>query len=76
MQHPTLKWVLGMGAVAALAACSTDQTLDQGFDSHPLAAMEASVWVDDQGCKHWIIDDGIEGYLSPVLNRDGSPDCS
>ena len=61
--------------VASLAACGGSPTRDTGFDSHNLSDLAASIWVDPDGCKHWIIDDGIEGYMSPVLNLDGTPDC-
>ena len=60
---------------AFLAACGGSPTRDTGLDSHNLADMAATVWVDPDGCKHWIIDDGIEGYMSPILNLDGTPDC-
>lgn len=62
-------------AVLSLAACGGSPTRDTGLDSHDLADLAASIWVDPDGCKHWIIDDGIEGYMSPVLNLDGTPDC-
>ncbi len=35
-----------------------------------------TIWVDPDGCEHWIIDDGVEGYLSPRLDRFGKPVCS
>ena len=53
-----------------------DKTRDTGFDSGPLADMEAGIWVDPHGCDHWIIDDGVEGYLSARLADDGKPVCS
>lgn len=33
------------------------------------------VWVDPDGCKHWVMDTGREGFMSPMLNRDGTPVC-
>ena len=53
-----------------------DKTFDRGFDKKPLSELQAGIWVDPNGCDHWIIDDGIEGYLSPRLARDGRPVCS
>ena len=42
---------------------------DRGFDSKPLTELKAGIWVDPNGCQHWIIDDGIEGYLSNAYNQ-------
>lgn len=38
--------------------------------------MTAGIWVDPNGCDHWIIDDGVEGYLSMRLDPYGKPVCS
>lgn len=55
---------------------SVNQAFDRGFGSKSLADLQAGIWVDPNGCDHWIIDDGIEGYLSQRLSRDGKPVCS
>lgn len=34
-----------------------------------------TVWVDPDGCEHWVMDDGVEGYMSPHTNRQGIPVC-
>jgi hypothetical protein len=34
------------------------------------------IWVDPDGCQHWVMDDGFEGYMSPHLRRDGTPVCN
>lgn len=34
-----------------------------------------NVWVDPDGCEHWVMDDGIEGYMTPHVTRDGKPVC-
>ena len=61
-------------AVAALAFQTTDAAAQQrtvvGERYVP------TIWVDPTGCDHWIIDDGIEGYLSARLDPDGKPVCS
>ncbi len=49
---------------------------DYGINAHHLSTMIAGIWVDPHGCDHWIIDDGVEGYLSPRLTPDGRPVCS
>jgi outer membrane protein OmpA-like peptidoglycan-associated protein len=33
------------------------------------------IWVDPDGCEHWVMDDGVEGYMSPHTNRQGIPVC-
>jgi len=35
----------------------------------------AAIWVDPEGCEHWVLDLGVEGMMSPHLDRNGSPVC-
>jgi hypothetical protein len=65
-----------LGAPLLLAACGGDDTtLDYGLDSGPISEMVAGIWVDPNGCDHWIIDDGVEGYMTPRLDANGIPKC-
>ena len=68
--------VLGITATI-LAGCETGGQIgrDSGIDGGALQDGVANIWVDPDGCQHWYIDDGIEGYMSPRLNRDGTPYC-
>lgn len=69
----------GMLFVAVLAACEgngTDKTRDYGLDAKSLKELKAGIWIDPEGCDHWIIDDGYEGYLSARLDDQGRPVCS
>ena len=34
-----------------------------------------TIWVDPDGCEHWVMDDGWEGYMTPHVNRQGIPVC-
>ncbi|MBU2942976.1 OmpA family protein [Shimia thalassica] len=34
-----------------------------------------TVWVDPDGCEHWVMDDGAEGYMTPHVSRQGIPVC-
>lgn len=34
-----------------------------------------TVWVDPDGCEHWVMDDGVEGYMTPHVTRQGIPVC-
>jgi outer membrane protein OmpA-like peptidoglycan-associated protein len=33
------------------------------------------IWVDPDGCEHWVMDDGLEGFMTPHVRRDGTPVC-
>ncbi|MGR3503822.1 hypothetical protein [Pseudaestuariivita sp.] len=66
-------------ATMALSGClgnKVDKTVDRGLDSKHLSQLKAGIWVDPNGCDHWIIDDGVEGYLSARLDKYGKPVCS
>ncbi len=68
-------------AILLIAGCAefpagADKTRDRGVDGKHLSELQAGIWVDPNGCDHWIVDDGVEGYMSPRLARDGTPVCS
>jgi len=61
---------------ATLGACSNRPTdRDYGIDNSQMVEKSAGIWVDGNGCDHWIIDDGLEGYMSPRLTDEGKPVC-
>ena len=66
-------------AAAGLSACerlgNDNSVTDGGVDGGFLQDGVANIWVDPDGCQHWYIDDGLEGFMSPRLNRDGTPRC-
>lgn len=75
----TAKLIAVIGAATVLAGCygdKRDKTVDRWIDSKHLSQLQAGIWVDPNGCDHWIIDDGIEGYLSQRLDPYGKPVCS
>lgn len=55
-----------------------DNTSDRhlGVQNHLSNMRDAGIWVDPHGCDHWIVDEGIEGYMSPRLDPYGNPVCS
>ncbi|MEP2532005.1 hypothetical protein [Shimia sp.] len=73
-----IKGVLVLALGVGVSACDNkvDKTVDRGFDSDHISTMTAGIWVDPVGCDHWIIDDGVEGYLSQRLDPYGKPVCS
>ena len=66
-------------AATALVACErsgdNNDIVDGGIDGGFLRDGVANVWIDPDGCQHWYIDDGLEGFMTPRLNRDGTPVC-
>ncbi|MEM6728470.1 MAG: OmpA family protein, partial [Pseudomonadota bacterium] len=32
-----------------------------------------TIWVDPDGCEHWVMDDGWEGFMSLKVDRNGKP---
>ncbi len=78
----SLKTMAVLSAGFFITACEgplanqSDKTVDRGLDAKPLSQLKAGIWIDPNGCDHWIIDDGIEGYLSQRLDRSGKPVCS
>ena len=58
------------GAVALILVASGAQAQTSSEE------YTATIWIDPDGCDHWIIDDGVEGYLSARLTPDGRPVCS
>ena len=82
------KALLALTAAGFLAGCGEgaiglmhppvgpDKSHDKGRDAKHLSQLKAGIWVDPNGCDHWIIDDGVEGYLSARLDKYGKPVCS
>lgn len=73
--------VSATACLVALAACDTDNSGDKTVDRQfigrsSLQELSPGIWVDPRGCDHWLIDDGVEGYLSARLGPDGKPVCS
>jgi len=77
-----------IGAAALIALVGTGQVAmaqsGGGFFSNVLGIlsgdrdtrdMKAVIWVDPDGCEHWVMDDGWEGYMTPHVNRQGIPVC-
>lgn len=74
-----IKGLAVLGVAFTLAACDgpgRDMTRDTHSDTGDLSNLIAGIWIDPNGCQHWIIDDGVEGYLSARLDRYGKPICT
>ena len=47
-----------------------------GANADAPGSHQAGIWVDPDGCQHWVMDLGVEGMMSPVLTKDGKPVCN
>jgi outer membrane protein OmpA-like peptidoglycan-associated protein len=52
---------------AAQAQSGTRATKDERY--------VPTIWIDPDGCEHWVMDDGAEGFGDNRLRRDGTPIC-
>ncbi|KZX93815.1 cell envelope biogenesis protein OmpA [Sulfitobacter sp. HI0040] len=59
---------LGLQTSVASAQTPSQGGRDQGI-------YLPTIWVDPDGCEHWVMDDGAEGYMTPHTNRQGIPVC-
>ena len=62
---------------AAAAETSVDGTPILSTQSRTIVGEQyiPGIWVDPDGCEHWVMDDGVEGYMTPHVNRQGIPVC-
>jgi len=67
---------LAAGSLSACAEIPADKSADRGINAHHLTTLKAGIWIDPEGCDHWIIDDGVEGYMSERVDDYGKPICS
>lgn len=58
--------LLAFGLIAGTATNAAAQSSTE---------LKATIWVDPDGCEHWVMDTGIEGFMSSHLDADGMPVC-
>lgn len=58
-----------LSIAAAPASAQSQQRIITGERYVP------TIWVDPDGCEHWVMDDGAEGFMSPHVTPDGKPVC-
>jgi len=66
---------LALAAAPAAAQDGTIESVDAQGRTVVGEEYTPTIWVDPDGCEHWVFDDGFEGFMSPHRNRDGSPVC-
>lgn len=45
-------------------------------DTQKGTVYRATIWIDPDGCQHWVMDTGFEGFMSQRLDRAGKPVCN
>jgi hypothetical protein len=68
--------LLVAGCDEGIRGYPADKSIDRGIDANSLKETQWGVWVDPDGCDHWIADDGVEGYLVNRVDKYGKPVCS
>lgn len=68
MASLTMAAALTMASTSADAQTPSQQGRDKGVYT-------PTIWVDPDGCEHWVMDDGAEGYMTPHTTRQGIPVC-
>lgn len=74
-----------LATVSGLAAAGA-ASADEGATNTPFMSTQNTrtirgeqyipgIWVDPDGCEHWVMDDGVEGYMDNHLDRKGIPVC-
>ncbi|WP_254693199.1 OmpA family protein [Sulfitobacter sp. SK011] len=65
---------IALAAALALQSSAADaQTKSQ--EGRDKGVYVPTIWVDPDGCEHWVMDDGSEGYMTPHTTRQGIPVC-
>ncbi len=72
MARPLACFVIS-GVVAVAGSISAAQENSQGGLDR--GQYIPNIWVDPDGCEHWVMDDGAEGFMTPHVTRDGLPVC-
>jgi len=68
-----------VGAIAILGATMAPVQVQAQTESNTRTIIGEryvpTIWVDPDGCEHWVMDDGAEGYMTPHVTRQGIPVC-
>lgn len=62
-------------ALSMIASTADAQAVSGNNRGNTYENYTPTVWIDPDGCEHWVMDDGVEGYMSPHTNRQGIPVC-
>lgn len=73
----TVRGILGGLAAAAIGVTMTASFAEAQSGQRVVVGERyvPTIWVDPDGCEHWVMDDGWEGYMTPHVTRQGIPVC-
>jgi outer membrane protein OmpA-like peptidoglycan-associated protein len=71
----TLIAAVGFLVFASTAFADGSQVVVRKSSKSLVEKYVPGIWVDPDGCEHWVMDDGVEGYMTPHVTRDGIPVC-
>jgi len=68
---------VGAAVLTVAITAGTASAQDAETETRTIVGEEytPTIWIDPDGCEHWVFDDGFEGFMSPHRQRDGSPVC-
>lgn len=67
-----------IGAIVAIgltALTVAAPAMAQNFAGGQTESYVPGIWIDPDGCEHWAMDDGAEGFMTPHRDREGRPVC-
>jgi outer membrane protein OmpA-like peptidoglycan-associated protein len=68
--------IIASASVASVSMAGGGSSVGHGITkSSQSERYVPTIWVDPDGCEHWVMDDGAEGYMTPNVTRDGIPVC-
>ncbi len=69
----------GLGVFGAVAVAALGMMMSAGAAQAQSVSGEQyipTIWVDPDGCEHWVMDGGAEGYMTPHTKPPGHPSVS
>jgi outer membrane protein OmpA-like peptidoglycan-associated protein len=74
MRVASRSFAAALGMAALLAVPVLAETADRN-SGKPQDQYHPAIWIDPDGCQHWVMDDGQRGFMDPVRDLSGKPVC-
>jgi len=72
---PNITRIMRVVAIIATGLLGFSQTAIAGHKNGHSESYVPGIWIDPDGCEHWVMDVGAEGYMTPNVTPDGIPVC-